>query len=47
MYADVVEGYVTRQGAERDDGVVLRDDLSVDEQATQRRRQEMESATRS
>jgi hypothetical protein len=29
----------------RDYGVVLRDDLSVDEQATQRRRQEMESVT--
>src|SRR5919204_509555 len=45
VVADVVEGYITRRGAERDYGVVLRDDLSVDEQATQRRRPEMESVS--
>jgi N-methylhydantoinase B len=46
VVADVVEGYITRQGAERDYGVVLRGDLSVDTQATQRRRQEIESVSR-
>jgi N-methylhydantoinase B len=35
---DVIDGYVTRQGAEREYGVVLREDLSVDEAATRRRR---------
>ena len=35
---DVLDGYVTREGAARDYGVVLRDDLSVDEEATRRRR---------
>ncbi len=43
VVADVADGYVTRQGAERDYGVVLREDLSVDEQATQRLRREMEA----
>jgi N-methylhydantoinase B len=36
--ADVLDGYVTREGAERDYGVVLRDDLTVDEEATRTRR---------
>jgi N-methylhydantoinase B len=44
VVADVVDGYVTRQGAERDYGVVLRQDLSVDEEATQRLRREMANA---
>jgi N-methylhydantoinase B len=44
VVADVVDGYVTRQGAERDYGVVLRQDLSVDEEATQRQRREMANA---
>ena len=35
---DVLDGYVTREGAERDYGVALRDDLSVDEEATARLR---------
>ena len=30
----MLDGYVTRPSAERDYGVVLRDDLSVDEDAT-------------
>jgi len=33
---DVIDGYVTRAGAEREYGVVLREDLSVDEAATRR-----------
>ena len=37
---DVLDGYVTRASAERDYGVVLRDDLSVDEDATRRLRAE-------
>jgi N-methylhydantoinase B len=40
---DVVAGYVTREGAERDYGVVLDDALNVDAGATARRREEMES----
>ena len=35
---DVLDGYVTREAAERDYGVVLRDDLSIDEDATNRLR---------
>jgi N-methylhydantoinase B len=35
---DVIDDYVTREGAERDYGVVLREDLSIDEVATRRRR---------
>ncbi len=35
---DVLDRYVTREGAERDYGVVLRDDLTIDEQATADRR---------
>jgi N-methylhydantoinase B len=35
---DCLDGYVTREAAEREYGVVLRDDLSVDEGATRRRR---------
>jgi N-methylhydantoinase B len=33
---DVIDGYVTREGAQRDYGVVLRDDSTVDEDATNR-----------
>ncbi|GMR10020.1 MAG: hydantoinase B/oxoprolinase family protein [Anaerolineae bacterium] len=36
---DVIDGYVTRQGAERDYGVVLKDDLSIDEKATEKQRE--------
>jgi N-methylhydantoinase B len=35
---DVVDGYVTREGAERDYGVLLTDLLEVDEEATRRAR---------
>lgn len=38
VVADVVDGYVTRPGAERDYGVIVRDDLFVDEEATRRLR---------
>ena len=38
MREDVLDGYVTRAGAERDYGVALRDDWSVDEDATSRLR---------
>jgi N-methylhydantoinase B len=38
---DVLAGYVTREGAERDYGVVLNGELEVDEVATTRRRREM------
>ena len=37
---DVLDGYVTREGAERDYAVVLADDLAVDEAATTRLRAE-------
>jgi N-methylhydantoinase B len=37
----VVAGYVTREGAERDYGVVLDYALDVDSGATARRREEM------
>lgn len=43
---DVVSGYVTREGAERDYGVVLDDRLEVDAEATDRRREEMQRASR-
>jgi N-methylhydantoinase B len=36
---DCLDGYVTREAAERDYGVVLRDDLSVDTEATRRLRE--------
>jgi N-methylhydantoinase B len=39
---DVMDGYVTRQGAERDYGVILKEDLSIDEKATQERRKAMQ-----
>jgi N-methylhydantoinase B len=35
---DVIDGYVTREGARRDYGVELRDDSTVDEEATNRLR---------
>lgn len=41
---DVIDGHVSREGAERDYGVVLREDLSIDESATLRRRQAMKDA---
>ena len=44
VVSDALDGYITRHGADKDYGVVLRDDLSLDEQATQRRREEMENA---
>lgn len=37
---DVIDGYVTREGAESDYGVVLTDDGNVDTIATERRREE-------
>ena len=41
---DVIDDYVTREGAERDYGIVLRDDLTIDEGATRKRRQAMQKA---
>ena len=38
---DVLDGYVTREGAQNDYGVVLNDDLTVNEAATQQRRASM------
>ncbi len=35
---DVIEGYVTRDGARRDYGVVITDSLEIDHEATQQRR---------
>lgn len=43
VIADVIDGFVTREGAKRDYGVVLRDDLTVDEDATRRRREQMQA----
>jgi N-methylhydantoinase B len=43
---DVIDGYVTREGAERDYGVVLKDDLSIDEKATEKRRKAMQKAAK-
>jgi N-methylhydantoinase B len=42
---DVVAGYVTREGAERDYGVVFGDGLEIDAEATARHREEMEKAS--
>lgn len=42
---DVVAGYVTREGAERDYGVVLDDRFEVDAEATECRREEMQKAS--
>jgi N-methylhydantoinase B len=39
---DVIDGYVTREGAKRDYGVVLKEDLSIDKKATQKRRKAMQ-----
>jgi N-methylhydantoinase B len=36
---DVLDGYVTLQRAEQDYGVVLRDDLSIDKEASKKLRQ--------
>jgi N-methylhydantoinase B len=41
---DVLDGYVTRAGAKSDYGVVLRDDLTVDADATGRLRAESRSS---
>jgi len=41
---DVLDGYVSREAAEREYGVVLRRDLEVDEEATGRRRAVMKGA---
>jgi N-methylhydantoinase B len=40
---DVIDGYVTREGAERDYGVVITEDLTIDEKATAKRRGEMKA----
>jgi N-methylhydantoinase B len=42
---DVMAGYVTREGAERDYGVVLGDGLRVNDGATARLREEMEGTS--
>jgi len=44
--ADVIEELVSRGAAERLYGVVLRDDLTLDEQETERRRNALRSATK-
>jgi N-methylhydantoinase B len=44
---DVLAGYVTREGAARDYGVVLTDDLVIDDMATERWRQRAMAAPRS
>lgn len=41
---DVIDGYVTREGAERDYGVVINDDLTIDERGTAQRRTEMKAS---
>ncbi len=41
---DVIDGYVTCSGAQRDYGVVVREDLSIDEAATTARRKQMQEA---
>jgi N-methylhydantoinase B len=41
---DVLDGYVTREGAEHDYGVVFKDDLTIDEKATGARRKELQKA---
>lgn len=43
---DLLDGYVTREGAERDYGVVFKDDLTLDEKATQARRKELKKAAK-
>jgi N-methylhydantoinase B len=40
---DVLDGYLTREGVERDYGVVSKEDLSIDEEATQKRRKAMKA----
>jgi N-methylhydantoinase B len=44
--ADVIKGYVTRQSAAAGYGVVLREDLSLDERATEKRRGEMQKVAK-
>ena len=43
VQADVYKGYVSRKGAESAYGVVLREDLSIDEKSTEERRIAMQS----
>lgn len=40
---DVIDGYVTREGAERDYGVVITKNLTIDEKATANRRKNMKA----
>ena len=42
---DVIAGYITRECAERDYGVVLIDELEIQAHATNRRREEVENAS--
>ncbi len=42
---DVIDGYVSRQGAACDYGVVIRDDLSLDEAATAKHRAPLQTET--
>jgi N-methylhydantoinase B len=42
--ADVVEEFISRRSAEEDYGVVIRDDLTLDEAATAARRNALGSA---
>jgi 5-oxoprolinase (ATP-hydrolysing)/N-methylhydantoinase A len=44
VLADIADGYVTAAAAARDYGIVLRDDGSVDEEASRRRRAETRAA---
>jgi N-methylhydantoinase B len=43
VQADVYKGYVSRKGAKRAYGVVLREDLTIDEKSTKERRIAMQS----
>ena len=42
---DILDRYVTREGGERDYGVVFREDLTIDEYTTAKRRQAMQSGS--
>jgi len=44
--ADVIEELISRRSAEEDYGVVFRDDLTLDEAATEHRRNALRSATK-
>jgi N-methylhydantoinase B len=43
---DVIEEFISRESASENYGVVLRDDLTLDEAATEQRRNALRSATK-